>query len=57
MNDIIQQVELRLNLGLLEKRAKILYRACFVIFGGAEIIAGERSLKIPYGTKAVNISL
>ena len=25
-----------------------------MIFWGAKIIAGERSLKIPYGTKAVN---
>ena len=30
------------------------YRACFVIFWGAQnIIAGEHSLKIPYGTIAV----
>ena len=29
--------------------------ACFVIFWGAQNIAGESSLKIPYGTKAVNM--
>ena len=29
-------------------------RACFVVFWGAQNIAGESSLKIPYSTIAVN---
>ena len=36
-----------------EERVKLPYRACFVYFGGRNNIAGERSPKITYGTKAV----
>ena len=39
-----------------EQRAKITDRACFVIFWGAQNIAGERSLKIPYSTIDVKSS-
>ena len=45
----------RVRVGDMNIGPKKVSRACFVIFlgVGAQNIAGESSLKIPYGTKAV----
>ena len=49
-------VRVRIRVIGIEDQIMYRYRACFVIFWGAQNIAGESSLKMPYayGTKAVN---
>lgn len=41
-----------------EKRAsKVLYSGMFIVILGRVIIGGQVTLKVPYGTRADNISL